>query len=212
MPSLDLYRKKLGATTDGRIRKIDADFNVLDTWDSDLGSMIGYFYDYDHDDYKTQLNNLNPIDDEKKVGIPIKYIVYSSQTFNKDAITYHIQFKPNFNYEEVIDYYKDIFQDRYSAAFPVGLYLDLPDEKGVYNKWLCVGLANSNDPQFPTYEILRCDYVIQWITNHVKYQMSAVLRSQSSYKIVRFISVMVCQKFSNCWNILLSYQYQSVKI
>jgi hypothetical protein len=51
------------------------------------------------------------------------------------------------------------------------------DAKGKYNKWLVVGLANYYDPQFETYEILPCNYIIQYVYGGVKYNVSAVLRS-----------------------------------
>jgi hypothetical protein len=55
------------------------------------------------------------------------------------------------------------------------------DESGRYNRWLIVDKANYNSNQFPTFEILRCDKVFQWIHDNKKYQCAGVLRSQNSY-------------------------------
>jgi len=54
------------------------------------------------------------------------------------------------------------------------------DESGRYNRWLIVDKANYNSNQFPTFEILRCDKVFQWIHDNKKYQCAGVLRSQNS--------------------------------
>ncbi len=91
-------------------------------------------------------------------------------------------FKPGEEgHDELVPYYRECFIDRYDADFPVGLFVSIPDSKKKYNRWLVVDRANVNDPQFPTYEILRCDYVFQWIHKGGKYQMPGVLRSQNSY-------------------------------
>lgn len=37
-----------------------------------------------------------------------------------------------------ITYYDDVFVEKWDAEFPIGLYCDLPDEKGIYRKWLVV--------------------------------------------------------------------------
>ena len=41
-----------------------------------------------------------------------------------------------------------------------GNYVDIMSEDGSYNKWLIVDKANYNGNQFPTFEILRCDYIM----------------------------------------------------
>lgn len=146
------------------------------TWYRDLAVKTCYFYDWEHDNQKT---TLSPKQDKDKIPMDVKFIINSAQTFDKDAITYHIQLKPS--QECVVPYYEEVFGERYDATYPVGLYCDIPDSKGKYNRWLVVGLANSNDPMFPTYEVLRCDKVFQWIFDQRKYNVAGVLRSQNSY-------------------------------
>lgn len=178
MPSFELYKKMSKGNTCGESIKIEADQIVNDTWNDDLASRVVYLYDWYHDKYKNQLDNFNSPDDNDKIPIDAKYIVSSSQTFAKDTITYHLQFRPGQQCN--VPYYEEFFHRRYDAKFPSGLYVDVPDSEGKYNRWLVVGLANYNDPQFPTYEILRCDYVVQYIHEGIKYNVPVVLRSQNS--------------------------------
>lgn len=187
MPSFSTYKQLYGAnnyvdtpvTTIGEAHKFYSDMVMEETWWRDIESQVAYLYDYYHDDYKTKFLNLDPVNDPKKVPIDIKYIAHTSQTYSKDIVTYHIQLRPS--QECNVDYYKEYFEDRYGATFPNGLYVDIRDNKGRYNKWLIVAIANFYDSQFSTYEVLPCDYVFQWIINNKKYYMSGVLRSQNSY-------------------------------
>jgi len=71
--------------------------------------------------------------------------------------------------------------NRYDSIFPIGCYVDIQHEDGTYNKWLVVDKANYNGNQFPTFEILRCDFVARWVFDGHKYECPAVLRSQNSY-------------------------------
>ena len=178
MPFLNMYQN-IHKGTVGQAHKNESDKIMEATWWNDISSRIGYLYDFYHDDHKTQLNALNPIKDSKKVPIEIKFLQYSSQTYAKDAVTFHIQMKPG--QECNVDYYDEFFKTRYGATFPIGLYIDIEDERGIYNRWLIVDKANYNVTQFPTFEILRCDYVLQYIIDGIKYQIAAVLRSQNSY-------------------------------
>lgn len=180
MPSLSTYKKIVGEYTNGAAHKFESDMVMEQTWFDDLQTRTAYFYDYAHDKHPRQFTGLSPETDPDKVPISIKYIENSSQTLNKDAVSYHIMFRPSQNLNEV-DYYKTEYEDRWGATFPCGLYVDIPDNRGVYNRWLVVGLAQSNNAQFPTYEILRVNYMFTWIYNRTKYQMAGVQRNQNSY-------------------------------
>lgn len=180
MPSFETFKKLHGGLTVGQTHKADSDMVMEATWDNDIDTRIAYFYDYDHDDHITQLDDLHPEQDEKKIPISIKFIAHTKQTLNKDFISYHLQLRPSQS-EDVIPYYKEKFKDRYGATFPIGLFVDVPDNKGRYNRWLVVSKADYNDVQFSDFELLRCDYVFQWIMDNKKMQMAGVLRSQNSY-------------------------------
>lgn len=180
-PSMYKQRLQRSGLFAGQSKKNQADIIAETSWYEDLATRTCYFYDYFHDNEPLKLNDLHP---DKKLQVPldVKYIVYSSQTYSKDAVTYHIQFKPSQEgHSELVSYYDECFKNRYNATFPVGLYVAIPDAKGVYNRWLVVDKANYNDPQYPTYEVLRCGYVLDWIFKGIKYRYPCVLRSQNSY-------------------------------
>lgn len=168
--------------TSGRARKSWSDSIMLNTWDQDIQAQTCYIYDYYHDqksDEALKLNNLNPEKDEQKTPLKIKFIRHSKQTYDKDQITFWLQLQPG--QECNLDYYEEVLGKRYDALFPIGLYVDIMHEDGTYNKWLIVDKANYNGNQFPTFEILKCDKVFQWIFKGRKYQCAGVLRSQNSY-------------------------------
>lgn len=182
MSALSDYKKRMEreGLYNGEIRKTYADQIVEATWFNDLTTRKCYLFDFKHDPQPFRLNDLTP-DESLQIPVWLKYIVYSSQTYAKDAVTYHIQFKPSQDgKDDIVPYYEELFKNRYDASFPCGLYILIPDNHGKYNKWLVVDTANYNDPQFSTYEVLRCDKVFQWIYQNKKYQMCGVLRSQNS--------------------------------
>lgn len=198
MPNLSLYRKLNAGHTNGEQRKLQSDMIMEATWDEDITTRDAYFYDWYHDNYKTQLIELKSTVDSNKIPMRIKFLVNSSQTMDKDPITYHLQMKPS--QECVVKYYDEFFKNRYDAMYPCGLYADIPDSKGIHNRWLVVAEANSNDPQFPTFELLKCNKIIQYVFNGKKYNVPAVLRSQNSYnsgvwRAYRFEDVEDQQKF-----------------
>ena len=187
-----------GYKTNGRARKAASDMVMLNTWDQDIQSQTAYLYDFYHDRRSVEalkLNDLHPADDDCKIPIDIKYIRHGSQTYSKDPITYWLQMKPGQQCN--VDYFESMYVKRYRNIWPVGLYVDICDESGKYNKWLVVNTANYDSNQFPTFELLRCDYVFQWIHNGKRYECAGVLQSQNS-QIVRFIDESLCRKSFNC--------------
>jgi len=179
MPSPVDYRKILGQKTNGQVRKEQSDDIMNNTWWEDIQSRVGYLYDFYHDNHITKLTDMKSDKDDTKVPIDIKFVMSSSQTYDKDQVTFHIQLRPRQLCN--VDYYKEVFEKQYDATFPIGLYIDIPDEQGIFNRWLIVDRANYNVTQFPTFEVLRCDKVFQWIMDNVKMQCAGVLRSQNSY-------------------------------
>ena len=128
--------------------------------------------------------NLHPENNETgMIPISIKFISNAFNSENKDQVGWHVQFKPSFRWEDVegLSYYQQEFVEKWDAQFPIGLYFAIPDEKGIYRKWLCVENANNYNVQFPTWYILPIDHIFQWIYDGKKYQMCGVSRSQSSY-------------------------------
>ena len=179
MPSPIDYRKILGCKTNGQVRKEQSDKIMDVSWWEDIQSRVAYLYDYYHDNHITQLTDMKSDKDDSKVPIDIKFVMSSSQTYDKDQVTFHIQLRPGQKCN--VDYYKKVFEEQYDSTFPIGLYIDIPDEQGIFNRWLIVDRANYNVTQFPTFEVLRCDKVFQWIMDNAKIQCAGVLRSQNSY-------------------------------
>lgn len=171
-----------GYKSQGRAHKAQSDMIMDATWNRDIQSQTAYIYDYYHDlksEESLRLNNLHPEEDDYKTPLDIKFIRHATQTYDKDQITFWLQMRPG--QECNLDYYDEVLGKRYDALFPIGCYVDIMQEDGKYYKWLVVDKANYNGNQFPTFEILRCDKVFQWIHNGKKYQCAGVLRSQNSY-------------------------------
>ena len=179
MVTFEAMKRYVGSPTAGRAKKDHSDLIMENTWDRDIQSCTVYLYDYYHDDQPAENRNLNSPESKVKIPIDAKYIVNAYQSDAKDQVSYHLQFKP---FQECnVDYYEEVFHKRYKAEFPLGLFCDVPDEKGRYNRWLITERANTYNPQFVDWSILPCDYRFQWIFQDEKYQMWGVLRSQNSY-------------------------------
>ena len=181
MPNLSTYKRTLSFAGKklGQVRKQQSDMLMEATWDGDIQSQICYLYDFYHDDELGILRNLHPEKSKTKIPVEAKYIISSYQTMDKDQVTYHLQFKPSHKCN--VDYYDKEFGDKYDCIYPLGLYVDIKDNDGNYNRWLIVEKADYYAPQFSTYQILPCDHVFQWIFKDKKYEVPGVLRSQNSY-------------------------------
>lgn len=191
----ELYQRLHGQTL-GRVRKQQSDMIMDATFTGDIQYMVAYFYDYYHDDEPLIYKNLHPENSASKTPIEIKFIVHAHNTENKDQVGYHIQFRTT--QKNPIDYYEQ-YVKKWDCEFPVGLFVDIPDEKGVYRKWLVTERADWLGLQFPTWYILPVDYILQWVYQgndgrRYKHQMCAVGRSQSSYNELHCC---VLQKYRN---------------
>ena len=174
------YGEMLKAKTMGRARKYNADMIEDATFDGDIQHQVAYFYDYFHDvgEERFKLYDLHPEDDVNKTPMEIKFIRHEKQSYNKDQTTFWLQFKTD--QEHLPEYYEEAFAKKYEALWPVGLYVDIMDSNEIYNRWLVVNTANYWGDQFPTWELLKCDYLLQWIHNGKRYECPGVLQSQNS--------------------------------
>lgn len=176
------YSKICGYSTQGRAHKNKSDMIMDATWFRDIQAQTAYIYDYYHDlqsDEQLKLDDLHPDIDNYKTPLDIKFIRHAKQTYDKDQVTFWIQMRPK--QECNLDYYDEVLGNRYDALFPIGCYIDILHDDDKFHKWLIVDKANWNGNQFPTFEILKCDKVFQWIHDGKKYQCAGVLRSQNSY-------------------------------
>ncbi len=181
MPSFDKYKKRLGRPkTIGKAHKLESDKVMEWTWYNDIDAKTAYFYTQDRDSEFRTRNNLHP-ERTKKIPIEIKFFEMEYNSLSKDEVAYHIVFKPSFIYQEYVPYYDKEFAEPLGASWPVGMYCDISDSQGKYNRWLVVGQYRQYSNQFPSYLVLPCDHLLQWIYQGKKYESWSVLRSQSSY-------------------------------
>lgn len=197
MPSLETARriasaKNNGVKTLGQIYKEQSDFVMEKTWETDPQAKICYIYDFFHDDSPYLVEGMT-YENTTKTRINAKFIVTKYSSIDKDQVEYHLQFKPSqkvhFNETDELYYFETNYKSRYSSEFPIGLFVDIPDEKNVYKKWLIVAKEEGN--QFIKYSVLPCDYYLQWIdvvgTERIKRKMWCVSRAMNSYTSGRWI-------------------------
>lgn len=179
----------------GEKLKSDSDQLMELTWDGDLQSKVAYIYDYFHDDFFTDEHGITrslasgmTYENTKKTPINIKFIIKSYQSMDKDEVEHYIQFKPSqeLSFKDGDDlFYFEKIHARYNSEFPIGAFVDIPDDRGVYHKWLICRKENAN--QFPKYLVLPANYELMWIEKtgdqRIKRRMWSVLRMQSSYTI-----------------------------
>lgn len=192
MPSFDVYKRMKGnASSIGQIHKNQSDMIMETTWDRDIDSCIAWFYDQDRDDEYDVLDDLHPNKSKTKIPIEIKFFEMEYNSLSKDETAYHIIFKPSFNYKEVIPFYDKEYAQVVDSTFPIGLYFDKADSKGIYHRYLVVAQYRHYSNQFPSYLVLPCDFKLKWVTNQKKYSCWGVLRSQNSYNkiLLRYIGI-----------------------
>ena len=201
MPSLQTARRVANAKTNnaktiGQIYKEQSDNLMEWTWDNDPQSKICYIYDYFHDDFFTDEHGITrslaegmTYESTNKTKIDAKFIVKSYQSMDKDQVEYYLMFRPSqsvrFDEGDDLYYYEIDFRKRYGATFPIGLFVDVPDDRGVYHKWIICRDEPAN--QFPKYLILPVNYELTWIerndNSRIKRRMWCCLRQQNSYTI-----------------------------
>ena len=179
MLGFDDYKRSRTTATLGEERKKQSDMIMEASWYGDIATKKMYFFDYEHDPEPKKFKDLDMWKYEKLPSMDCKYLQGSYQSLDKDTVPFKIQMKPS--QECVIDYYDDVLGNRYNATYPVGLFVLIPNEKGVYEKWLVVAPADDKALQFPTYQVLPCDYVLNWVYQNKRYSMCGCLRSQNSY-------------------------------
>ena len=179
MPNFNSYRQRMGSSV-GSQHTIESQMIIDSTWYDDPAHCVGYLYDYYHDDETDKHMDLHPEKSKTKIPVDLKYILQQYQTFNKDAVDYRIQFKTSEDLDNLVPYYKQMFVDKCDATFPIGLYVDLPDERGKYNRWLICSNGNKYNRDFPEYSVLRASHKYQWIKDGKRYEMWGVPRSQNS--------------------------------
>ena len=193
MPSLETARrvasaKNNGAKTIGQIYKEQSDFAMEQLWWNDLQSKVAYIYDWKHDD-QPEIKDHMTYENTTKTRIDIKFSMKSHSSLDQDQPEFYCQFKPSqkleFEKGDELYYYETEYRQKYGSEFPVGMMLDIPDDRGIYRKWLICERELAN--QFPKYLILPIDYQFMWLEKDgdkiYRRKMWGVNRSQKSYTI-----------------------------
>lgn len=191
MPSLETARriasvKNNGVKTLGQIYKEQSDFLVEETWSGDIQSKTCYIYDYFHDNQPLLKDHMT-YENTTKTKIDAKFIVSSYGSITKDQVAYHIMFRPSqpveFSESDELYYFETDYRQSWGMTFPTGLFIDIPNEKKVYEKWLIITMEQGN--QFIKYNILPCNYLFEWVEingqNRYKRRMWGCDRQQLSY-------------------------------
>ena len=194
MPSLQTARrvanaKNNDAKTIGQIYKEQSDFLMEETFWNDPQSKVCYIYDYFHDDQPDKNVGMT-YENTTKTKIDVKFIVKTYQSIDKDQVEYYIQFRPSqkvwFEESDELYYFETDYRQKYGVQdFPIGMMIDIPDDTGLYHKWLICSKEPAN--QFVKYLVLPCNYFLHWVENdgqnRYKRSMWVVLRNQNSYTI-----------------------------
>ncbi len=211
MPSLETARriasmKNNGEKTIGQIHKENSDFLMEQTWDNDIQAKVCYIYDYFHDDQKDKKDHMT-YKLTTKTHIDAKFIIKSYQSIDKDQVDYYVQFRPSQKTEFVdgdeLYYFETEYRRKYYNDDFIGLYIDIPDDRNIYHKWLIVRKEIAN--QFAKYLILPCNYELMWIERNgqerIKRRMWSVLRNQNSYNsgIWRDFNFTSQENQNKCW-------------
>ena len=178
MPSLQTARRIANAKTNnaktlGQIYKEESDFLMEETWDNSITSKICYIYDFYHDDQPRLAEGMT-YENTTKTRIDAKFIIKSYQSMDKDQVDYYVQFRPSqsirFSENNELYYFETDYKTTYGNTFPIGLYLDIPDDRNIYHKWLICREEKAN--QFPKYLVLPCDYELCRLRQMVKIELS----------------------------------------
>lgn len=190
MPSLSTARRLSSvrynnAKTVGEMHKSSSDFVMESTWDGDIQSKKCFIYDYFHDDQPEKNYHITH-ENTTKTPIDAKFIVKEYRSIDKDQVGYYLQFKPSqkveFEEGDSLYYFENDYRRDFMTEFPISCFVDIPDDRGIYRKWMVVDKEYAN--QFMKYLILPCDYHLTWIEldgqKRIKRKMWAVLRNQNS--------------------------------
>lgn len=188
MPSLLEYKTYLArqGKAIGEAHKSNSDMIMEQTWNNDVQSKKCYIYDHYHDD-QPWLSEGMTYENTTKTPIDAKFIITTSQSLDKDRVTAMLQFRPSvksrFNEGDELYYYETDYKTKYNANFPCGLFCDIPDEYGIYHKWIICARQLGN--QFQKYLILPANYRFSWVESNgnkrVIRRVWGATRSQNSY-------------------------------
>lgn len=209
----DMQKLHQNVGSHGQQLKAMADDVMQQTFDNDIQTRLCYIYDYYHDDqFDEGLSGYNPSLSKTKIPVKLKFIIKEYKSASKDDPEYHIMFEPDaWNSMSCKPEWFDRNYGKLGVNYPIGSYVDIPDDRGIYHKWLIFYDEPAN--QFPKFGVMRCNYLFMWVKDdgirRYKRKMWGVDRSQSSYTSGRWtgdkLTVLDNQdKFWLPWNIISS--------
>lgn len=89
-----------------------------------------------------------------------KFYIDTRRSIAGDSENYTLMFRPH-------------------VRVPIGSYVDIPDDTGKIQRWLII--LRDDQPQFPVYYILKCNWTLKWFVDGQAYKCLCVQRTQSSY-------------------------------
>lgn len=168
------YRRIQSVRTLPQKRRQDAHDIFNQTFDEDMAYRLCYIYDYAHDDAPDKAVGME-YGRTTKTPIDTKYLVTQYGSLSKDQVEYHLVFRYG---QKPVPYYVDSFGR--NAEFPIGMYIDIPDENDVYRKWMIC--SRDREPDFIKYSVLPCNYYLHWVTHDGKLRkMWSIARLRNSY-------------------------------
>lgn len=164
---LEMYQKRMsfqGANI-GDVMKRQSDKIMNESFKRDVDYRRAKLYDQNH-------KFLEEVD--------IKFKKNLNYSISKDAVDFLVQFRPMYHPEKKYTLYPtDIDENGKAIVERLGFYLDIPDDTGDINTWLIVGKSDNN--QFVTYNVLKCNWTCRWIKNRVVYKCLGCIRSRNNY-------------------------------
>lgn len=209
----DMKRKYSNTVTIGQQLKTMSDEVMQETFDNDIQTRQCYIYDYYHDDQSEIEYGYNPSLSKTKIPVKLKFIIKTYKSMAKDDPEYHIMFEPDV--WNSMSCKPDWFIKNYEKLgikFPIGLYCDIPDDRGIYHRWIIMYHEVAN--QFPKFGVMKCNYLFKWIKNDGSYrykrQIWGIEATQNSYtscgtkmyNTARCIGKPCSVFLRICWNVL----------
>lgn len=201
-----------GGLTNGQELKVMSDYVMQETMDNDIQTRRCYLYDIYHDNRPDACYDIDGYDDDdcEKHAVDCKFIVKTYKSVSKDDPEFHIMFAPDeWNSHSCVPSWwstldSPINYRELDIRFPIGLYIDIPDDRGIYNRWLIVYDEVGN--QFVKFGVLRCNHRLQWITEkknarYVREQWCVEKTQNSSNRRVMFGNLHN-EMSLNCWKLL----------
>ena len=174
-------------STLGQYYKNISDEVVQRTWDNDIGTRTCYLYPYWLDNEPDLREGMSRFDESNKYKVDLRVVIKSYKSIAKDDGEIHLVFPPDiWNSCELPEWWSDNMHVDYNGFgidYPISLYADVPNDRGIYERWLIVYREYGN--QFVKNGALKCNTRLQWVTDtaNKRYirEMWCVQRTQNSY-------------------------------